>query len=84
MVQKLQENKKNLITTLQMLNGIKIVKREKKRALIGPATCKRSNLGPCPRPWRGATTDHSTTQKLARFRALPDPGDEGHGVGRGG
>ena len=49
----------------------------------GPAPCKRGNLGPCPRPWRGATTDRSTTQQLTRFRALPDPGDEGHGVGRG-
>ena len=31
-----------------------------------------------------ATMDRSTTQQLAQFRALPDPGDEGHGVGRGG
>ena len=28
--------------------------------------------------------DRSTTQQLARFRALQDPGDEGQGVGRGG
>ena len=49
----------------------------------GPAPCKRGNLGPCPRPWRGATKDRSTTQQLARFRALQDPGDERHGVGRG-
>ena len=52
--------------------------------IVGPAPCKRGNLGPCPRPWRGATTDRSTAQQLARFRALQDPGDEGQGVGRGG
>ena len=51
---------------------------------FGPAPCKRGNLGPCSRPWRRVVTDRSTIQKLARFRALPDPGDEGHGVGRGG
>ena len=51
---------------------------------FGPAPCNRGNLGPCPRPWCRATTDRSTTQQLAKFRALQDPGDEGHGVGRGG
>ena len=51
---------------------------------LGTAPCKRGNLGLCPRPWRGATTDRSKTQQLARFRALPDPDDEGHEVGRGG
>ena len=53
-------------------------------SLHGPAPFKRGILRPWPRPWREVTTDRSTTQQLARFRSLQDPGDEGHGVGREG
>ena len=49
----------------------------------GPASSKRGNLARARARGAGLSRT-SQTQLLARFRALPDPDDEVHGVGRGG
>ena len=52
----------------------------------GPGTVprKRGNLGPVPVPMARGCRGPLQTQLIARFRALLDPDNEGHGVGRGG
>ena len=48
----------------------------------GPGTAprKRGNLGPVPVPMARGFRGPLQTQLFARFRALPEPDDEGHGV----
>ena len=65
-----------LIYRPQFLNDMRIVG-------LWPRAHQARQPGPCPRPWRGVTTDRPITATCP-IRALPDPDDEGHVVGRGG